>query len=345
MRLITLVSLSVFFVHFVLGYGPARGYGAASEGEIGNDEIYVAGDCTEDDSVLATYTSDYEDGYKITTCGQISDDYKDLSCEVPDIQKACCNVCADYAYIHKTATTGTTLFQREVQFHTTLQGNINGKAFTVEGKGLGYSGTGKVKGKWVCTSGKLPMSWAALGSTLGVNGFRAFVNFPNNLAHFFQESMPEGYTQERVIRFQDDGTLKTYHEINFQKGVLMNKVTLQGDGFKSDSPVLNDGLKVAMPLHERVDPFEDGVKSLGDLDFPLKSNSGNLKATQSTVNKPLGDGRVVPVPTPFFMALESEQFRDTDDDSDHIVQDSLGSAYRTNLKPGNKHVSCFFLFL
>ena len=92
--------------------------------------------------------------------------------------------------------------------------------------------------------------------------FRCFSNFPNGLTHFFQECMPEGYTQERVTRFQDDGTLKTYHEIHFQKGVVMNKITLQGEGFKADSPVLTSGVKCFLPSAERTFPYEEGIKSL-----------------------------------------------------------------------------------
>ena len=73
--------------------------------------------------------------------------------------------------------------------------------------------------------------------------------------------MPDGYTQERVTSFQDDGTLKTYHEISLQKGVVMNKVTLQGEGFKPDSPVLSNGIKCMLPTVERTFAYEDGVKS------------------------------------------------------------------------------------
>ena len=48
-----------------------------------------------------------------------------------------------------------------------LEGTINGKSFKVEGKGTGNGQKGYHKGKWVCTTGKLPMSWAAIAGTLG----------------------------------------------------------------------------------------------------------------------------------------------------------------------------------
>jgi len=226
--------------------------------------------------------------------------------------------------------TGTACFHKQVPFHTMIQGAINGQAFTVEGKGLGDSGTGKMKGKWVCTSGKLPMSWSAISATLGY-GFKCFANFPNGLQHFFQDAMPEGYTQERVTRFQDDGTLKTYHEIHVQKGVVMNKITLQGEGFKADSPVLGDNLKCMLPTVERTFPFEEGVKSLLHNVYPLKSGNGYVLATQTTVNRPLGEGRNLVAPAPHFTRAEIKQFRDTDDDSDHIIQEEIIEGYHLKM--------------
>ena len=62
---------------------------------------------------------------------------------------------------------GTACFRKDVPFHMVLQGSINGTKFSVEGKGMGDSRKGTLNGKWVCTSGQLPMSWAAIAGTLG----------------------------------------------------------------------------------------------------------------------------------------------------------------------------------
>lgn len=72
--------------------------------------------------------------------------------------------------------------------------------------------------------------------------------------------MPEGYTQERVTTFEDDGTLITNHEVHLQKGVVMNKVTLTGEGFKEDSPILCNGIKTFLPTTERAYPHENGLR-------------------------------------------------------------------------------------
>ena len=92
--------------------------------------------------------------------------------------------------------------------------------------------------------------------------FRVYAHYPNGITHFSQECLPEGYSQERVARYQNDGALKSYHEITFSKGIIMNKVTIQGEGFKKDSPVLNNGIKVFNPVTECIYPFEDGIRSM-----------------------------------------------------------------------------------
>ena len=87
-----------------------------------------------------------------------------------------------------------------------------------------------------------------------------FANFPNGLTHFFQECMPEGYTQERVIKFENDVTLKTNHEVRYVKGVIMNNVTLVCEGFKEGSAILCNGIKSFLPTTERAFPHENGLR-------------------------------------------------------------------------------------
>ena len=63
----------------------------------------------------------------------------------------------------------------------------------------------------------------------------------------------------------------------------------------------------------------------------MKAGGGYVIATQTTVNRPLGKGRSVPVPAPHFTRAELKQYRDTDDDSDHIIQDEILEAYHLSL--------------
>jgi len=219
-------------------------------------------------------------------------------------------------------------FSQELAFLMVIKGSVNGRQFSVEGKGFGNAATGKVKGKWTCPSGKLPISWAALAGTLGF-GYKCFTKFQDGVAgHFYQDCMPDGYTQERIVRFQGDGNIKSYHEVYVQKGVVVNKVTLQGDGFKPGSPVLNNGIEASLPSTETTFPFENGLKSLVHHLFPLKQNKGDfIVATQITVNRPLGNTNKIFVPGHHFSRGEIKQFKDGCDKTDHVIQEVAMEGY------------------
>jgi hypothetical protein len=226
---------------------------------------------------------------------------------------------------------GSACFRNEVPFIMNIAGTINGEHFTVEGKGSGKSNIGYSKGKWICTSGRLPISWAALSSTLSYS-FKCFANYPNGLTHFCQETVPEGYTQERVTRFHDDGTLKSYYEVHYNKGLLMSKVTVHGDGFRKDSPVLLNTIKCMKPSVESNYPFENGVRSLVHLVFPLKGGGEDfIVATQTTVNRPLVKWNSVKPQVFHFTRNELMHTMEVDEEHQHIIQQELLEAFEMKL--------------
>lgn len=225
---------------------------------------------------------------------------------------------------------GAACFRDVTPFVIQVKGSINGTKFTIEGKGTGDARNGQTDGKFVCTTGKLPMSWAALAGTLG-NGYKCFANYPNGVPHFFQECMPDGYVQERITRYPDDGILRTYHEVTYSMGVVMNRVTLLGEGFKQGSPVLDNGLKCFLPNTESTYPFENGIRSLTHHVFPLKSSSGYIVATQTTVNRPLTNKKLITLPSYHFTRSECMQRKDVDDERDHIIQNEVLEGFEMKL--------------
>lgn len=225
---------------------------------------------------------------------------------------------------------GSACFRTEVPFIMNVTGSVNGEHFTVEGKGSGKSNAGYCKGKWICTSGRLPISWAAMSCALSYS-FKCFANYPNGLTHFCQESMPEGYTQERVTRFHDDGTLKSYYELHYNKGLLMCKATVHGEGFTKNSPVLHNMIKCMKPGVESNYPFENGVRSLVHLVFPLKGSDGFVVATQTTVNRPLVQYRTIKPQSFHFTRNELLHTMEVDEEGDHVIQQELIEAFEMKL--------------
>jgi len=219
---------------------------------------------------------------------------------------------------HQQVADPTRLFIRELPFEMHISGTINGKPFEVEGKGFGNTKKGSINGKWTCTSGQC-LAWPAMGATLGY-GFKAFANYPNQIIHFFQQCMPEGYTQERTTKYENDGTFTAYHEVTYHNGVVRNIVKFEGVGFNPDGPLMNNGLKTMINSTERVVPHGKGLKCASVQFFPLKDGSGHLIAEQITVHRPLGNGKNVEVPGPHFTRAQQKQMTDPDDERDHVVQ-------------------------
>jgi len=222
---------------------------------------------------------------------------------------------------------GTALFRSDVPFVMQIEGTMNGEKFSVEGKGSGNGNMGRMSGKWVCTSGKLPMSWAIIAPTL-TYGFVCFTKYPSGVVNFCQEAMPDGYSQERLFAFEDGSSLTASHVVTYSNGTVYNKVTMKGEGFKSDSPVITNGVKTGVPTSAIFFDHENGMMGRGQLIFPLKSKAGGyLQCTKTTVIQLLGDKRALRLPEPHFINVHITQDKDADDESDHVLQTEATEAY------------------
>jgi len=217
------------------------------------------------------------------------------------------------------ALDATKLFYNELPLEMRLKGKVNGREFTIEAKGTGYSKEGSVKGKFVCTSGKCPVAWQALSPTFGY-GFKCFTKMPNGISHWYQQTMPQGYTQERTFEWENDGTFKVYQEVSFHNGVIFNNVTLEGEGFRADSPVLNDGLKTILNSVERVVPTGKGLETASVHFYPLKGKENQfVQCNMSTVHRALDKNKETLPAQPFFTRNQNVLMKDSDDNSDHII--------------------------
>merc|ERR1711973_781818 len=146
----------------------------------------------------------------------------------------------------QSAMGGTEFFKQPVPYNYTIDGSINGQKFTIEGKGVGNSNDGTLKGRYTCTSGKCPMSWKALAPLLGY-GLKVYVNYPVGMVQFFQETMPSGYSEDRVFKYEDGGVVKSHREITLQNGVIVSKGSMVAENFPEDSPILTQKPQKSSP--------------------------------------------------------------------------------------------------
>jgi len=216
---------------------------------------------------------------------------------------------------------GNKLFRGDVPYVQMIEGTINGgNKFYIEGKGMGNAQEGYQKGKWVCKSGKMPIPWSLLCPTLQY-GFLVFAKYPNGIPNFYVQSMPEGFAYDRTLTFEDDGVVTSHHDIYWDNGQVMNKVTMSLEGFKSDSPVTNFRIGVPEPSVSTCIAKGDGGKNLVPLAFPIKDTPSEFAhAVQRTDVSVLGTPRKVTYGNTHFYRAQQEQFKDVDDKSDHICQ-------------------------
>jgi len=182
-------------------------------------------------------------------------------------------------------------FLNKIAFDTYVEGTINSEKFSIKGEGFIHGGDGTLEGNFVCETGTLPLDWNAVAQTLGY-GTKVFVQYPTALVDFFKQCMPQGYSQERIVSFEHDGTIHAYQDVTMDEGKIINKVTLIGTGFRNDSPVLVRNMQMMMPSIEYTFPYNNGIKSVVHHVYPLKDRDGCIVAEQTTINKPLGEQNI-----------------------------------------------------
>nr|BAN00003.1 photoactivatable calcium indicator PA-TNXL [synthetic construct] len=167
---------------------------------------------------------------------------------------------------------GEELFTGVVPILVELDGDVNGHKFSVSGEGEGDATYGKLTLKLICTTGKLPVPWPTLVTTLGY-GLQCFARYPDHMKQhdFFKSAMPEGYVQERTIFFKDDGNYKTRAEVKFEGDTLVNRIELKGIDFKEDGNILGHKLEYNWNSHNvyiTADKQKNGIKA----NFKIRHN-------------------------------------------------------------------------
>ncbi|CAH3141221.1 unnamed protein product, partial [Porites lobata] len=110
-----------------------------------------------------------------------------------------------------------TSVKRDMKIKLTMNGNVNGHEFTIEGNGKGtpYDGTQTINLK-VTSGGPLPFAYDILTNAFQY-GNRAFTQYPKEIPDYFKQTFPEGYSWERTMEFADGGTCEVKSVIRLVK--------------------------------------------------------------------------------------------------------------------------------
>nr|AAG49142.1 SooQI-507GFP fusion protein [synthetic construct]AAK54503.1 48 kDa IGF-II fusion protein [synthetic construct] len=231
----------------------------------------------------------------------------------------------NYVGIHRPVATmvskGEELFTGVVPILVELDGDVNGHKFSVSGEGEGDATYGKLTLKFICTTGKLPVPWPTLVTTL-TYGVQCFSRYPDHMKQhdFFKSAMPEGYVQERTIFFKDDGNYKTRAEVKFEGDTLVNRIELKGIDFKEDGNILGHKLEYNYNSHNvyiMADKQKNGIK----VNFKIRHNieDGSVQlADHYQQNTPIGDGPVL-LPDNHYLSTQSALSKDPNEKRDHMV--------------------------
>lgn len=216
---------------------------------------------------------------------------------------------------------GEELFTGVVPILVELDGDVNGHKFSVRGEGEGDATNGKLTLKFICTTGKLPVPWPTLVTTL-TYGVQCFSRYPDHMKRhdFFKSAMPEGYVQERTISFKDDGTYKTRAEVKFEGDTLVNRIELKGIDFKEDGNILGHKLEYNFNSHNvyiTADKQKNGIKANFKIRHNVEDGSVQL-ADHYQQNTPIGDGPVL-LPDNHYLSTQSKLSKDPNEKRDHMV--------------------------
>ncbi|MEQ2059496.1 hypothetical protein UXJ23_14900 [Burkholderia cenocepacia] len=218
-------------------------------------------------------------------------------------------------------SSGEDIFSGLVPILIELEGDVNGHRFSVRGEGYGDASNGKLEIKFICTTGRLPVPWPTLVTTLSY-GVQCFAKYPEHMRQndFFKSAMPDGYVQERTISFKEDGTYKTRAEVKFEGEALVNRIDLKGLEFKEDGNILGHKLEYSFNSHYvyiTADKNRNGLEAQFRIRHNVDDGSVQL-ADHYQQNTPIGEGPVL-LPEQHYLTTNSVLSKDPQERRDHMV--------------------------
>jgi len=208
------------------------------------------------------------------------------------------------------------IFQNKVKFVVNMDGDVDGERFKVEGSGYGNATDGEIEGKFICTTGELPVAWQSIISTCSY-GMVVFAKYPNTIKDFFKSAILDGYTHDRTIIFENDGTFETKAIVTYRDGTVYNNVTLVGKGFAKDGNVRGKKIHSIPPSLTYMNPYGDGVRAIFKNALPTK-DGGYQVVDFNQINEPLKKSDDIAIPSYHFIRVKYDLSKDPHEKKDHV---------------------------
>ena len=157
------------------------------------------------------------------------------------------------------------MFSGRIDRNLVIDGVMNGKTFRITGQGGADDGLSGIQDMKATNVGgnALPFSWYALTPIL-TYGSRIFTRYPSHIHDFFKASFPEGMQYKRTIEFEGGGLIEAkcnFTSMDEDSHTIMTDVSLKGQGFDPDGPVMTKKLLPPLPTDQCVLPKKNGVST------------------------------------------------------------------------------------
>jgi len=153
-----------------------------------------------------------------------------------------------------------------------LEGAVNGHKFVIEGDGKGkpFEGTQTID-LTVKEGGPLPFAYDILTSAFQY-GNRVFTKYPHDIADYFKQTFPQGYSWERSMTYEDGGICTVSSDIRMEGDCFFYEIRFHGLNFPSDGPVMQKKTLKWEPSTEKMYVRDGALK--GDVNMTLLLGGG-----------------------------------------------------------------------
>nr|AAM10626.2 green fluorescent protein [Heteractis crispa] len=205
-----------------------------------------------------------------------------------------------------------------------MEGKVNDHNFkcTAEGKGEPYKGSQSLT-ITVTEGGPLPFAFDILSHAFRY-GNKVFAKYPKDHPDFFKQSLPEGFTWERVSNYEDGGVLTVKQETSLEGDCIICKIKAHGTNFPADGPVMQKRTNGWEPSTETVIPRGGGILMRDVPALKLLGNKGHLLCVMETTYK---SKKKVNLPKPHFHHLRMEKDSVSDDEKTIEQHENVRASY------------------
>jgi len=160
----------------------------------------------------------------------------------------------------------------EMKIKLRMKGAVNGHDFVIEGEGKGnpYEGTHAIN-LTVKEGAPLPFAYDILTPVFAY-GNRVFTKYPPDIADYFKQTFPEGYSWERSMTYEDNAICTATSDIRMEGDCFVYEIHFHGVNFPFNGPIMQKKTLKWEPSTQKM--YESHGVLKGDVNMALLLEGG-----------------------------------------------------------------------